>query len=120
MYEVATFQTLREQLRCKEIWVVGADRWRNPDEDLPTDFESRRAEHYRELHARHRRCGPAITGRGMEDRTRRSGRDLPLPDRAHHAVREYSTHELGISPEAYEPHLDIDFSRLHDRPAEAA
>ncbi|MFG1687644.1 hypothetical protein ACGFNP_46320 [Nonomuraea sp. NPDC049269] len=49
VYEVATFQTLREQLRCKEIWVVGADRWRNPDEDLPTDFESRRAEHYREL-----------------------------------------------------------------------
>ncbi|WP_152990261.1 hypothetical protein [Sphaerimonospora mesophila] len=48
VYEVATFQTLREQPRCKEIVVVGADRWRNPDEDLPTDFESRRAEHYRE------------------------------------------------------------------------
>jgi hypothetical protein len=28
---------------------VGADRWRNPDEDLPTDFESRRVEHYGEL-----------------------------------------------------------------------
>jgi hypothetical protein len=26
VYEVATFQTRREQLRCKEIWVVGADR----------------------------------------------------------------------------------------------
>ena len=24
VYEVATFQALREQLRCKEIWVVGA------------------------------------------------------------------------------------------------
>lgn len=35
VYEVATFQTLREQPRCKEIWVVGADRWRNPDEDCP-------------------------------------------------------------------------------------
>jgi hypothetical protein len=45
-YEVATF---RERLRYKEIWVVGADRWRNPDEDLPADFEARRAEHYREL-----------------------------------------------------------------------
>ncbi|MGW4471845.1 hypothetical protein ACWENQ_19430 [Nonomuraea sp. NPDC004354] len=41
VYEVATFQTLREQLRCKEIWVVGADRWRNPDEDLPADFENK-------------------------------------------------------------------------------
>jgi len=49
VYEVATFQALREQLRCKEIWVVGADRWRNPDEDLPADFETHRTEHYREL-----------------------------------------------------------------------
>ncbi len=50
VYEVATFQALREQLRCKEVWVVGAGRWRNPDEDLPADFETRRAEHYTELH----------------------------------------------------------------------
>ncbi|MBD2894159.1 hypothetical protein amrb99_30820 [Actinomadura sp. RB99] len=49
VYEVATFQALREQLRCKEVWVVGADRWRNPDADLPTDLESRRVEHYGEL-----------------------------------------------------------------------
>ena len=42
-------QALREQLRCKEIWVVGADDWRNPDEDLPADFEARRGEHYGEL-----------------------------------------------------------------------
>jgi alkylated DNA nucleotide flippase Atl1 len=49
VYEVATFQALRDQLRCKEIWVVGAGRWRNPDEDLPKDFEARRLEHYAEL-----------------------------------------------------------------------
>jgi TnpA family transposase len=49
VYEVATFQALREQLRCKEVWVVGAGRWRNPDEDLPRDFEARRGEHYGEL-----------------------------------------------------------------------
>ncbi|PZS32922.1 MAG: hypothetical protein DLM58_08875 [Pseudonocardiales bacterium] len=48
-YEVATFQALRDALKCKDIWVTGADRWRNPDEDLPADFESRRTEHYREL-----------------------------------------------------------------------
>lgn len=48
-YEVATFQALREALRCKEIWVAGAQRWRNPDEDLPADFEARRVEHYAEL-----------------------------------------------------------------------
>ncbi|MEV4019522.1 hypothetical protein AB0J35_54460 [Nonomuraea angiospora] len=35
VYECGIFQTLREKLRCKEIWVVGADRWRDPDDDLP-------------------------------------------------------------------------------------
>lgn len=34
-YEIAVFEALRERLRCKEIWVHGADRWRNPDEGLP-------------------------------------------------------------------------------------
>ena len=29
VYECGVFQTLREQLRCKEIWVVGADKWRS-------------------------------------------------------------------------------------------
>ena len=49
VYEVVTFQALREHLRCKEIWITGADRWRNPDEDLPADFETHRAEHYASL-----------------------------------------------------------------------
>ncbi|MEU0373906.1 hypothetical protein ABZ070_27335 [Streptomyces sp. NPDC006283] len=30
--------------------MVGADKWRNPDEDLPQDFAERREENYRELH----------------------------------------------------------------------
>jgi hypothetical protein len=49
VYEVVTFQALREHLRCKEIWITGAGRWRNPDEDPPADFETRRAEHYASL-----------------------------------------------------------------------
>lgn len=49
VYEVATFQALRELLRCKEIWVVGAEAWRNPEQDLPADFAQRRQEHYREF-----------------------------------------------------------------------
>jgi TnpA family transposase len=48
-YEIVTLQSLRDKLRCKEIWVVGANRYRNPDEDLPTDFEERREENYRAL-----------------------------------------------------------------------
>ena len=44
VYEVATFQALRDALRCKEIWVAGADRWRNPDQDLPADYAARHVE----------------------------------------------------------------------------
>lgn len=50
VYECCVLIALRERLRCKEIWVLGADTWRNPDEDLPADFEDNRAQHYRELH----------------------------------------------------------------------
>ena len=43
-------QALREKVRTKEIWVVGANRFRNPDDDLPTDFEQNRATYYNALH----------------------------------------------------------------------
>ncbi|WP_431914908.1 hypothetical protein [Nonomuraea jabiensis] len=49
VYECGVFQSLREKLRCKEIWVVGAEKWRNPDDDLPKDFEANRAENYAKL-----------------------------------------------------------------------
>lgn len=49
VYEVCLFRALRERLRCKEIWVAGADRWRNPDQDLPADFDIRRSHYYAEL-----------------------------------------------------------------------
>ena len=48
-YEIVTLQALRDKLRCKEIWVLGADRYRNPDEDLPSDFELHREENYKIL-----------------------------------------------------------------------
>lgn len=45
-YEICVLQALRERLRSKEIWVVGADRFRNSDEDLPADFEANRVAYY--------------------------------------------------------------------------
>ncbi len=48
-YEISVLQALRERLLCKEIWVVGANRYRNPDEDLPTDFEIHRQTYYQAL-----------------------------------------------------------------------
>ncbi len=48
-YEICVLEALRAKLRCKEVWVVGADRYRNPDEDLPADFEAQRESYYEEL-----------------------------------------------------------------------
>lgn len=48
-YEICVLQALRERLCCKEIWVVGANRYCNPDDDLPTDFESKRQIYYQAL-----------------------------------------------------------------------
>ena len=39
-YEICALEALRDKLRCKEVWVVGANRYRNPDDDVPADFES--------------------------------------------------------------------------------
>src|SRR3546814_18730037 len=32
-YELCVLTQLRDRIRSKEIWVVGADRYRNPDDD---------------------------------------------------------------------------------------
>ncbi len=48
-YEISVLQALRERLSCKEIWVVGASRYGNPDYDLPTDFDQQRQIYYQAL-----------------------------------------------------------------------
>ncbi|WP_327437542.1 Tn3 family transposase [Sinorhizobium meliloti] len=45
-YELCVLAQLRDRIRSKEIWVVGADRYRNPDDDLPKDFAIRRGTYY--------------------------------------------------------------------------
>lgn len=52
-YEICVLEALRDRLRCKEIWVDGANRYRDPDEDLPKDFESQRISYYDALHLPH-------------------------------------------------------------------
>ena len=49
-YEVCVLQALREKVRVREIWIVGANRYRNPDDDLPTDFSQKRETYYEALH----------------------------------------------------------------------
>ena len=48
-YELAVLQAVREKLQCKELWVSGAKRYRNPDDDLPQDFDAQREAYYRDL-----------------------------------------------------------------------
>ena len=48
-YELCVLITLREALRRREIWVAGAGRWRDPEEDMPENFEDNRDVHYAEL-----------------------------------------------------------------------
>lgn len=44
-------QSLRTRLRSNETWIEGADRYRNPDEDLPQDFEENKEEYFQALKA---------------------------------------------------------------------
>lgn len=45
-YEICVLRALRKRLRTKEIWVEGADRYRNPEQDLPQDFEAQCDDYY--------------------------------------------------------------------------
>ncbi len=48
-YELCVLHALREKLRCKELWVIGANRYRNPDDDVPADFATQRRTYYHAL-----------------------------------------------------------------------
>ncbi|WP_342074942.1 DUF4158 domain-containing protein [Yoonia sp. SS1-5] len=48
-FELCVLTQLRERIRAKEIWIAGADRYRNPDDDLPKDFPQKREVYYTRL-----------------------------------------------------------------------
>jgi hypothetical protein len=48
-YELCLLVSLRKAIRRREIWVEGGNVWRNPDLDLPGDFEENRDVHYQAL-----------------------------------------------------------------------
>ena len=45
-YELCVLKALREAIRRREVWVAGANRWRDPEQDLPQDFDANRDVHY--------------------------------------------------------------------------
>jgi hypothetical protein len=44
-YELCVLIALRDALRRREVYVQGAGRWKDPDVDLPGDFEDNRDVH---------------------------------------------------------------------------
>lgn len=47
-YEMCVLRNLRSKLRVKEVWIDKSQQYRNPEEDLPQDFEENR-DYYCEL-----------------------------------------------------------------------
>lgn len=45
-YELCALIALCNAIRRREVWIAGSTRWRNPDEDLPQDFDENRDIHY--------------------------------------------------------------------------
>ena len=74
---MGVLQALRDQLRCKEIWVVGADRYRNPDEDVPQDFAVQRPTYYAALKLPPRRRFLQQVQQEMRDELAALDRTLP-------------------------------------------
>jgi TnpA family transposase len=77
-YEMCVLQALRDQLRGKEIWGVGANRSRNPDEDVPQDFAVQRPTYYAALKLP-ARAEDFLQQVQQELRDERAAWDRPLP-----------------------------------------
>ena len=45
-YELALLHSLKDRLQSKSVWIKDSYKYRNPDKDLPGDFEDRREYYY--------------------------------------------------------------------------
>ena len=48
-YEMCLLRNIRSKLRTKEIWIEGGYQYRNPEKDLPQDFEENQSYYYEML-----------------------------------------------------------------------
>lgn len=48
-YEICLLSALRDKLRCKEMWVANAYRYRDPQEDIHKDFYERKEYYFNEV-----------------------------------------------------------------------
>lgn len=96
-YEICVLEALRERLRSKEVWVVGANRYRNPDEDLPADFAERRAPYYDAL-GLPLDADAFIAGLQAEMRASLSRLDAGLPRNPHVRITNRRGGWITVSP----------------------
>lgn len=96
-YEICLLRALRECLRCKEIWVRGADRYRNPDEDLPADFDVKRVHYYESL-------GQPVDPTGFVEGVKESmttalrGLNSSMPENRTVRLSASARHAISLSP----------------------
>ncbi|MGH8808131.1 MAG: DUF4158 domain-containing protein, partial [Noviherbaspirillum sp.] len=96
-YEICVLQALREGLRSKEIWVEGADRFRNPDEDLPGDFDAKRDSYYADLDLPH---DPAVFVAELKKSMSEALAMLNkgMPKNAKVKILQCGPHRISVSP----------------------
>lgn len=96
-YEIAVLEALRKRLRCKEIWVEGADRYRNPDEDVPKDFDINREFYYDRLGAEN---DPIEFTKGLKEEMEAALKMLNdgMPSNTHVRLRGTAKKNIILSP----------------------
>jgi len=48
-YELCVLLTLKDKMRCRETWLTDSDKYKNPDDDLPKDFDINRQYYLQKL-----------------------------------------------------------------------
>jgi len=96
-YELCALNQLRDSIRAREVWVEGADRYRNPDQDLPTDFDGRRDAYYAGLGlGRDARAFVADIRASLEEELRLLNATLPKNDMVR--VRRTGKNLIHVTP----------------------
>ncbi|WP_187430127.1 Tn3 family transposase [Roseobacter fucihabitans] len=88
-YEIYVLQSLGERLRTKAVWIEGATRCCNPDQDLPQDFDDRKEQYFQDIGQPleadlfvERLKGDLITALDVFDRDLPSNKDVVLKSRS--------------------------------------
>ncbi len=116
-YEIAVLKALREGIRCKEIWVEGSNRYRNPDKDLPSNFEEERDAHYLALaQPKESRIFTNKIKQGMKGALRTFNSGIPANKDVKILAKQGGYISLSpLTEQPAPPHLDLIKKQLIDR-----